>query len=174
MITRSLRSVVRRGVPLTVRQIYARTRRRFNDKVAGISFRKERGGENWPIRTELTQVVFPGQLLENKLSNLKRGAGLIDNSLIKPESHWSFWSRVGKPSAGNGFVEGRNIVDGELVVQVGGGLCQLSSLLHHLALLGGWRLSSAILTASIFIERMSASLLLEQTPRWYGGSRICG
>jgi vancomycin resistance protein VanW len=137
MITRSLRRIVRRGVPLTVRQIYAQTRRRFTDKVTGISFRKECGGETWPIRTELIQIVFPGQLLENKLSNLKRGAGLIANSLIKPESHWSFWDRVGKPSSGNGFVEGRNIVDGELVVQVGGGLCQLSSLLHHLALMGG-------------------------------------
>jgi vancomycin resistance protein VanW len=34
-------------------------------------------------------------------------------------------------------VAGRNIVDGRLVRQTGGGLCQLSSLLHHLALLGG-------------------------------------
>ena len=44
---------------------------------------------------------------------------------------------VGKPSVGNGFVDGRNIVDGQLVRQVGGGLCQLSSLVYHLALLGG-------------------------------------
>jgi vancomycin resistance protein VanW len=62
---------------------------------------------------------------------------MIDQSLINPGSYWSFWGRIGKPSAGNGFVVGRNIVEGRLVRQVGGGLCQLSSLVYHLALLGG-------------------------------------
>jgi vancomycin resistance protein VanW len=137
MITHIVRRLVRRAVPLAVRQIYAQAHRRYRDSVSGFSFQNESGGGEWPIRTELTQIVIPGQLFENKLSNLRRGAGMIDCSLMKSGSQWSFWGRVGKPSSGNGFVEGRNIVDGQLVRQVGGGLCQLSSLIHHLALLGG-------------------------------------
>jgi vancomycin resistance protein VanW len=137
MITDSLRRFLRRRAPLKLRQLYAQARRLYRDSVSGTHFHFESGGGDWPVRTELIQIVFPGQLYENKLSNLRRGAALIDQSLIKPGSQWSFWERVGEPSVGNGFVDGRNIVDGQLVRQVGGGLCQLSSLIYHLALLGG-------------------------------------
>lgn len=132
-----LRRLVRRGAPLKLRQLYAQARRLYRDSASGARFQNESGGPDWPVRTELTQVVIRGQLYENKLSNLRRGAARIDQSLMNPGGQWSFWGRVGKPSVGNGFLEGRNIVDGQLVRQVGGGLCQLSSLLYHLALLGG-------------------------------------
>src|ERR1044071_1560074 len=137
MITDSLRRFLRRGAPLKLRQLYAQARRLYRDSVSGTRFHHESGGSDWPVRTELIQIVIPGQLYENKLSNLRRGAAMIDQSLIKPGNQWSFWRRVGKPSVGNGFVIGRNIVDGQLVRQIGGGLCQLSSLVYHLALLGG-------------------------------------
>ena len=137
MITDGLRRLVRFGIPLVLRQFYAQARRRYRDSASGIRLRNEIGGAHWPIRTELAQIVIQGQLYENKLSNLRRGALMIDQSLIHPGNHWSFWERVGKPSVGNGFLEGRNIVEGQLVRQVGGGLCQLSSLVYHLALLGG-------------------------------------
>jgi vancomycin resistance protein VanW len=132
-----LRRLVRCGVPLGVRQLYAQTCRRYRDLISGMRFRNESGGGHWPVRTQLIQMVIPGQLYENKLSNLRRGALMINQSLLKPGSPWSFWERVGKPSVGNGFVDGRNIVDAQLVRQLGGGLCQLSSLVYHLALLGG-------------------------------------
>src|SRR6185503_19897960 len=137
MITDSLRRFLRRGAPLRLRQLYAQARRLYRDSLSDTHFQSENGGGYWPVRTELVQIVIQGQLYENKLSNLRRGAALIDQSLINPGSQWSFWGRVGKPSVGNGFVDGRNIVDGQLVRQVGAGLCQLSSLIYHLALLGG-------------------------------------
>ena len=86
---------------------------------------------------ELEQTVFRGQFYENKLSNLRRGAASIDQSVIEPGGQWSFWRRLGKPSVRRGYLEGRTIMGDRLVRQVGGGLCQLSSLVHHLALLGG-------------------------------------
>jgi len=137
MITDSLRRFLRRGAPLKLRQLYAQARRLYRDSLSDTHFQSESGGGDWPVRTELVQIVIQGQLHENKLSNLRRGTALIDQSLINPGGQWSFWGRVGKPSVGNGFVDGRNIVDGQLVRQVGGGLCQLSSLIYHLALLGG-------------------------------------
>jgi len=137
MVLQKLRRLARRAVPLSIRQIYAQVHSRYRDSASGFRFLKESGGGSWPLQKELTQVIIPGQLFENKLSNLQRGGELIEDSLIKSHSQWSFWGQIGKPSAGNGFVEGRNIVAGQLVRQVGGGLCQLSSLVHHLALLGG-------------------------------------
>jgi vancomycin resistance protein VanW len=132
-----IRSVVRRRVPFEVRQLYAETRRRCRDAARGATFARETGGGDWPVYAELEQTVRPGQLSENKLANLGRGTASIDRSVVRPDGQWSFWKQVGRPSAANGYVEGRTIVEGRLVCQVGGGLCQLSGLLYHLALVGG-------------------------------------
>jgi vancomycin resistance protein VanW len=133
----SLHRLARQLIPLALRQEAAQTRRVLRDWSAGIDFSQTRGGEQWPAWIELAQPVMPSALLENKLSNISRGVSLINMSLIEPGEIWSFWSRVGRPSSRNRFVEGRNLVGGRLVSQVGGGLCQLSSLIYHLALLSG-------------------------------------
>jgi vancomycin resistance protein VanW len=137
MIIDRLRRLARYGVPLTARRVYAQSRRRRRDQASGARFQNDIGGRDWTSGVELTQVVIKGQLFENKLSNLRRAAAMIDQSLIESGNLWSFWARVGKPSTGNGFLVGRNIVDGKLAARAGGGLCQLSSLVYHLALLGG-------------------------------------
>jgi len=133
----ALRRLARRAVPLELRQGLAHARRGRHDRERGVAFGDARGGGDWPVRVELCQRVMPSAVLEAKLANLRLGASLIDGSVVEPGARWSFWHRVGRPSAARGFVAGRNIVDGRLVRQAGGGLCQLSSLLHHLALLAG-------------------------------------
>jgi vancomycin resistance protein VanW len=133
----SLRHLARQVIPLGFRQTVAQSRRVLRDWSAGVVFAQTRGGEQWPAWIELEQPVMPTALLENKLANIRRGVSLINMSLIEPGGIWSFWSRIGRPTTGNGFVEGRNLVGGQLVRQVGGGLCQLSSLIYHLALQGG-------------------------------------
>ncbi|MDO8990757.1 MAG: VanW family protein [Sideroxyarcus sp.] len=135
--TNSLKRFVRRVMPLEFRQTAAQTRREIKDWSSGIVFPRLRGGDQWPSRVEITQPVMPSPLIENKLSNVRRGASLIDMSQMEPDGCWSFWSQVGRPSARNGFVSGRNLVNGRLVTQIGGGLCQLSSLIYHLALQSG-------------------------------------
>lgn len=128
---------MRQAIPLEIRQAAAQARREIRDWSSGIVFPKSRGGDQWPAWVELAQPVMPSPLIENKLSNLRRGVSLINMSLIEPGGVWSFWSRIGRPSARNGFLSGRNLVDGRLVSQAGGGLCQLSSLIYHLALQSG-------------------------------------
>jgi len=135
--TDALRRLARRAVPLELRQSLAQRRRADRDRTAGASFHCARGGEAWPVAVELWQPVMPSAVLEAKLANLRRGAALLDRAVIEPGARWSFWAEVGRPAARNGFLAGRNLVDGRLVRQVGGGLCQLSGLVHHLALLGG-------------------------------------
>jgi vancomycin resistance protein VanW len=132
-----LRRVARRAVPLELRQSLAHRRRARRDHAEGLAFHCARGGDEWPVAVALWQPVMPSAVLEAKLSNLRRGAALLDRGVIEPGASWSFWSEVGRPTARNGFREGRNLVDGRLVRQVGGGLCQLSGLAHHLALLAG-------------------------------------
>lgn len=132
-----LRRIARRAVPLELRQALAQRRRDRRDRADGAGFHCARGGEAWEVAVELWQPVMPSAVLQAKLANLRRGAALLDGAVIEPGARWSFWHQVGRPSARNGFQHGRNLVDGRLVRQVGGGLCQLSGLAYHLALLGG-------------------------------------
>ena len=132
-----VRRLARQAVPLEVRKSIANARRTARDRARGIAFGDARGGGEWPVRVELCQRVMPSPVIEAKLANLRLGASCLDGSVMEPGARWSFWHRVGRPRPARGFVQGRTIVEGRLVKQVGGGLCQLSSLLYHLALLGG-------------------------------------
>ncbi len=137
MVALRIRSALRRRIPYEARQLLAEGRRRCRDTVHGANFSTERGGADWPVFAEIAQRISAGPFHANKVANLKRAVASIDGGVIRQGAHWSFWHQVGRPSASNGYLEGRTIVDGQLVRQVGGGLCQLSSLVYHLALLGG-------------------------------------
>ena len=106
-----------------------------------------------PILTGLALLLIPLSVQAQGSDLLKRGRGaletitksapalpgatLLDRGLIGAGRAWSFWHRVGRPDGANGFQPGRNIVGGKLVALNGGGLCQLASMVYHLALLGG-------------------------------------
>jgi vancomycin resistance protein VanW len=116
--------------------------RLWNDRRNGIRFDRtvgDLGADDLESRPSigLIQPIMPSDYFENKRANIRRGAALLDRGLIGAEKSWSFWHRVGRPHAANGFLPGRNIVRGKLVALSGGGLCQLSSMVYHLALLGG-------------------------------------
>lgn len=134
-----LRQSLRRLVPLSLRQAVAHQRRQLGDALSGARFDDGRVSDlgGYERQVELTQRIMPSALFENKLANLKNGARLLSGSRMAPGAHWSFWRAVGEPTEANGFVVGRNLVDGVLTTQVGGGLCQPSSLMYHVALLAG-------------------------------------
>ncbi len=136
----ALRKLVRRLIPLAARQALAHARRRWHDVRHGVRLSEARGETDlsgFTLHVELSQAVMPGAMLENKLANLARGAQRINLALLAPRQTWSFWRYVRRPSERNGFVAGRNLVNGQLTRQIGGGLCQLSSLAYHLGLLSG-------------------------------------
>ncbi len=143
---------MRRILPLEMRQEIRHWWRLWNDCRNGMRFDRSVGdlavgelavgelavgelGQRSSIG--LIQPIMPSDFFENKRANICRGAALLDCGLIGAEKAWSFWHRVGRPHAANGFLPGRNIVNGKLVALSGGGLCQLSSMVYHLALLGG-------------------------------------
>lgn len=135
--TAFFRRLVRQTVPVRFRQEFVAWRRRHRDLASGQVFATGCGGEEWPVRVQLSQPVMPSSVLQAKLSNLMRGAEHLNRRVIEPGQILSFWQHVGRPATQNGFAKGRNIVDGRLVLEVGGGLCQLSSLIYHLGLLAG-------------------------------------
>lgn len=133
----SPRSWVRRVLPLALRQDLRQLWRTHLDDWHGLRFTREFGDIEHPEPLCVVQPIRRTSLYENKLINLRRAAVLLDRQLIAAGADWSFWHAVRRPDACNGFVPGRNLVEGRLVEQSGGGLCQMASLLYHLALLGG-------------------------------------
>ena len=70
----------------------------------------------------------------NKVRNLEIAAPLISGVLVLPGEVFSFWRLVGKPSASRGFLPGLQLSMGEMIPVTGGGLCQLSNLIHWMLL----------------------------------------
>jgi len=84
------------------------------------------------IRRKLGNVDMT--LQENKAVNLALAAPKISNVLIQPGETFSLWRLVGKTSAATGYREGLMIRHGKPDRGIGGGLCQLSNLIHWLVL----------------------------------------
>jgi len=74
------------------------------------------------------------RLQDNKVVNIGIAVSGIDGLLVKPGETFSFWRRVGSPTAKKGYVEGMQLSRGEVRTGVGGGLCQLANLLFWMAL----------------------------------------
>jgi vancomycin resistance protein VanW len=128
---------MRHLLPLSIRQDIKHSLRQIADVINRKKFDGSKGILKMQDPICIIQPIMPSAFYNNKLINITRGATLLDNSIIGANKNWSFWHRIKHPNTANGFVPGRNLVNGKLVAQVGGGLCQLSSMVYHLALLGG-------------------------------------
>ena len=84
------------------------------------------------IRRKLGDVDMT--LQENKAVNLALAAPAVSGILIRPGETFSLWHLVGKTSARRGYREGLMIKQGKPDRGIGGGLCQLSNLIHWLVL----------------------------------------
>lgn len=85
-----------------------------------------------PIRRTLGNVDMT--LQENKAKNLSLAAPKINGILIKPGETFSFWSLVGKCRAKDGYKKGLTISNSRVSSGVGGGMCQLTNLIHWMVL----------------------------------------
>lgn len=135
----SLLGRVRTWVPLSWRQELKHWQRQWRDHRAQRSFGDSRSPQTSEQPLRIIQPILHSSFYENKLKNIERACMLLSSTSILPHQRWSFWHRLGRPTRGNGFHPGRNLVNGEMSAQVGGGLCQMSSMLYHLALLAGLR-----------------------------------
>lgn len=116
-------------------------KRHVSDFVKGTTFAHSRNSEPLPIgiyrhnsliRRRLGNVDM--QLQENKATNLALAVSHIDGVIIKPGETFSLWKLVGRTTAARGYKEGLTIAKGKPSKGIGGGLCQLSNLIHWMVL----------------------------------------
>ncbi|MBS4025116.1 MAG: VanW family protein, partial [Clostridia bacterium] len=74
-------------------------------------------------------------LAENRVHNIRLAANSIDDYLIPPGAVFSFNGVVGPRTVENGYREAPVIVDNQLTIGLGGGICQVSSTLYNGVLL---------------------------------------
>ena len=115
--------------------------RRLRDLFSKEHFCRKRSAELFPmviykhkslIRRQLGDVDMT--LQNNKAVNLSLAAPKISGVLIQPRETFSLWHLVGKTSFRQGYKEGLIIKRGKPDRGIGGGLCQLSNLIHWIIL----------------------------------------
>lgn len=73
-------------------------------------------------------------LQENKATNLALAVSHIDGLLIRQGETFSVWKQIGRTTERKGYKEGLTIAKGQPSQGIGGGLCQLSNLIHWMVL----------------------------------------
>lgn len=116
-------------------------KRYLKDLLRKTLFAKERTDTSLPvviyrhrslIRRRLGNVNM--QLQENKATNLALAVTRIDGLLIRPGETFSVWKQIGRTTKRKGYKEGLTIAKGKPSQGIGGGLCQLSNLIHWMVL----------------------------------------
>jgi hypothetical protein len=75
-----------------------------------------------------------------KVHNLRIVCRQLNGRVVPVGGVFSFWRHVGRPTRGQGFVEGRQIVSGCVVPAIAGGICQLTNVLFQMALDAGFEI----------------------------------
>ena len=116
-------------------------KRHVQDLLRKTQFARERTAESLPvvvyrhnslIRRRLGNVNM--QLQENKATNLALAVKHIDGLVIRPGETFSVWKLIGRTSKRKGYKEGLTIAKDKPSQGIGGGMCQLSNLIHWLVL----------------------------------------
>jgi hypothetical protein len=82
--------------------------------------------------TEKDRAEMP--LMAGKIHNLRLAIAKLNGVEISPQQTFSFWRQIGRATRRRGFVRGRELREGCVIPNVGGGLCQLSNALYDAAL----------------------------------------
>jgi len=102
------------------------------DKSNSLSARKVVAESRTPLWTETEpEERF---LVAGKINNLRIAARELDGVEIPAGEVFSFWKHIGRASRLRGYVAGRELREGCIIPNVGGGLCQISNALYDAAL----------------------------------------
>ncbi len=77
----------------------------------------------------------------NRDNNLVLAASKLNGTIVNPGEEFSYNKTIGKRTIENGFKEAKAYAGGEVVLDVGGGICQLSSTLYNSALLANMEIT---------------------------------
>lgn len=117
------------------------------------------------ITPEMTQEMLKDRLFRDTLSEFKTGLGgssasrinnittaasYINGTILLPGDTFSYNTVVGERTAARGFQTAGAYVNGRIVDEIGGGICQVSSTLYNSALLANLQI----------VERQNHSMLV--------------
>ncbi len=110
-------------------------------KIDGKEYAKTKNFDKLSNRIKKHQSVLLKKLGENneylqlnKITNLKIAASKINGIIIKPGETFSFCKLVGLPTKRKGYLLGMELTFGEARAGIGGGICQISNLIHWLVI----------------------------------------
>jgi vancomycin resistance protein VanW len=135
---------MRSYVPRSIKRFLRLQQRKARDRSTGLDrrFATSKNAEvpRDVVLAEIRQPIRYNPLSANKVDSIRIAIGHIEAITIHPGEIFSFWEVVGRPTARRGFKSGRTIVGGRLEEDIGGGLCQVSGMIYHLALSTGMKI----------------------------------
>ena len=78
----------------------------------------------------------------NRINNVKLAAQHIDGVILEPGDSFSYNQTVGQRTKANGFLEAGAYANGQVVQEVGGGICQVSSTLYYCTLISNLKITA--------------------------------
>lgn len=133
--------MIRKLIPSGIKRKIRLIQRNYKDRKTGLKSEFAVKHENPPATKQLIlsneQPIFYNPLAANKVHNIELAITEIQKVIIEPNQVFSFWHILGEPTAAKGYKTGRNIIGDRLTEDIGGGLCQVSGMIYHLALMGG-------------------------------------
>jgi len=135
--------MIRKLIPKEIKRQIRLVQRKTSDKKKGIDLKFVQKNQNHDVESltfpisEIRQPIFYNPLSANKVDNIRLAIKEISAVSIAPGNIFSFWYLLGNPTQKKGYKKGRNIIGDSLQEDIGGGLCQVSGMLYHLALVSG-------------------------------------
>lgn len=136
------RSLSQRHPVLYFVSVWARRSKRYAEwYLKRTRYVRDRSSGKLPFRIKKHQSVLlkklgdsDVQLQVNKVVNLKIASKHIDGVLIRSGETFSFCKLVGLPTRSRGYLPGMELSFGEARAGIGGGICQISNLIHWLVI----------------------------------------
>jgi hypothetical protein len=107
----------------------------FADALTGQPIIGESRTPLWTKGDDAEQILIAG-----KIHNLRLAIRRLNGVEVAAERIFSFWKQLGRTNRLKGYVAGRELREGCLIPNTGGGLCQLSNSLYDAALRAGFQI----------------------------------
>jgi vancomycin resistance protein YoaR len=101
---------------------------------------------------KLTAMLFADELStattslagssSNRITNVTLAAGIINGTVLKPGETFSYNETVGQRTEEKGFKYAGAYSGGQVVQEIGGGICQVSSTIYYCSLLANLKINS--------------------------------
>ncbi len=107
------------------------------------------------IKEKITSfTTFYNPVQAARVHNIRLLGSTLDGSLVAPNEVFSFNGEIGPRTAEKGYQEAPAIMNGKLVPELGGGICQVATTLFNTIFFGGYKV----------VERYNHSFLISEYP----------